>query len=146
MSGNVDEDIAALMRRFRVTTDQGLADRLKLGRSTVTSWRRRGAVPERYLRLASERPTSLPNFLDTAFDPVDRDALILALVRLVLGPGSKITDYPAFLQHGPFLPAQLAAGAERALLDLTARMTEAGIEDPRQALNLIVYEDFFTQK
>ena len=103
-------------------------------------------MPDRYLRLATERPTSLPDFLDPAFDPVERDALILALVRLVLGFGTKITDYPHFLMHGPFLPAQLAAGIEKALLDLAARMTEGELDDPRQALNLIVFEDFFAPK
>ena len=146
MTGDVEGAIAALKRRFRVGTDQGLADRLTLGRSTVTSWRRRGTVPERYSRLASEVPTSLPDFLDPTFDPVERDALILALVRLVLGTGAKIKDYSAFLTHGPFLPAQLAAGVEKALLDLMAHMSEDGLNNPRQALNLIVFESFFAPK
>ena len=146
MSDDVETAIAALMKRFRVATDQGLADRLRVGRSTVTSWRRRGSVPERYLRLATEKPTSLPDFLDPAFDPVEHNALALALVRLVLGADAKITDYPTFLKHGPFLPAQLAVGVEKALLDLIGRMTEAGIDDPQQALNLIVFEDFFAAK
>ncbi|MFZ1338463.1 MAG: hypothetical protein WAS26_05365 [Paracoccaceae bacterium] len=146
MTGDVELAIDALKRRFRVGTDQGLADCLKLGRSTVTSWRRPGTVPERYLRLASELPTSLPGFLDPAFDPVERDALILALVRLVFGTGAKIKDYPAFLTHGPFLPAQLATGVEKALLDLMSRMTEGRLDDPRQALNLIVFESLLEPK
>ncbi len=146
MSADAEEAIAALRKRFRVETDQGLADRLRLGRSTVTSWRRRGTVPERYLRLASERPTSLPDVLDPSLDPVERDAWVLALVRLVLSAGARITDYPTFLRDGPFLPKQLAVGLEKALLDLSARMEETGSDDPRQALNLIVFEDFFAAK
>ena len=146
MTGDVEEAIAALMKRFRVSTDQGLADRLRGGRSTVTSWRRRGAVPERYMRLTTERPTALPDILDPSLDAVERDAWVLALVRLVLGPGAKIVDYPTFLRDGPFLPRQLAVGLEKALLDLSARMEETGLEDPRQALNLIVFEDFFSSK
>lgn len=146
MTGDVEEAIAALMKRFRVSTDQGLADRLRVGRSTVTSWRRRGAVPERYMRLASERPTALPDILDPSLDPVERDAWVLALVRLVLGPAARIVDYPTFLRDGPFLPRQLAVGLEKALLDLSARMEESGFDDPRQALNLIVFEDFFSPK
>ncbi len=146
MSADVEEEIATLRKRFRVETDQGLADRLKLGRSTVTSWRRRGSVPDRYMRLASERPTSLPDILDPSLDPVERDAWVLALVRLTLGPGAKIVDYPTFLRDGPFLPRQLAVGLEKALLDLCARMEETGSDDPRQALNLIVFEDFFNPK
>jgi Bacteriophage CI repressor helix-turn-helix domain len=146
MTGDVEEAIAALMKRFRVSTDQGLADRLRVGRSTVTSWRRRGAVPERYMRLTTERPTALPDILDPSLDAVERDAWVLALVRLVLGPGARIVDYPTFLRDGPFLPRQLAVGLEKALLDLSARMEESGLEDPRQALNLIVFEDFFSSK
>lgn len=146
MTGDVEEAIAALMKRFRVSTDQGLADRLRVGRSTVTSWRRRGAVPERYMRLASERPTALPDILDPSLDPLERDAWVLALVRLVLGPGARIVDYATFLRDGPFLPRQLAVGLEKALLDLSARMEESGFDDPRQALNLIVFEDFFSPK
>lgn len=146
MSADVEEEIAALRKRFRVDTDQGLADRLMLGRSTVTSWRRRGSVPDRYMRLASERPTSLPDILDPSLDPVERDAWVLALVRLILGSGAKIIDYPTFLRDGPFLPKQLAVGLEKAVLDLNARMEEAGSDDPRQALNLIVFEDFFSSK
>jgi Bacteriophage CI repressor helix-turn-helix domain len=146
MEGDVETAIAALKRHFTVATDQGLADRLRLGRSTVTSWRRRGAVPGRYVRLASVTRTSLPDFLDPKFDPVEREALILAMVRVISGFGSRITDYRAFLQHGPFLLAQLALGIEKALLDLTVRMTESELDDARQALNLIVYEDFFSAK
>ncbi len=146
MSGDVEEDIAALKKRFKAATDQHLADRLRLGRSTVTSWRRRGSVPARYMRMVSERPTKLPDLLDPEFDPVDRNALILSLTRLVLGFGAKITDYPHFLMHGPFLPAQLAQGLEKALLDIEARMEEGVLDDPRQAMTLIVFEEFFSQK
>lgn len=146
MEDEVNSAIAALKRRFRVETDQGLANRLKVERSTVTSWRRRGTVPERYVRLSSENSTSLPDILDPAFVPVVRDALILALVRMTLGQGVKIKDYPTILQHGPFLPSQVALGVEKALLDLMARMADVELDDPRQALNLIVFEDFFTPK
>lgn len=145
MEGSAEEIIDALRNRFRVQTDQGLAERLGLGRSTVTSWRRRGAVPPRYARLASEVPTLLPDFLDPRWDATERNALTLALVRLILGYGAEIRDYPAFLSKGPFLPAQLSVGVEKALLDLSARMTEGELEDARQALNLIVFEEFFAK-
>lgn len=146
MEGDVEKSIEALKRRFKVATDQGLADRLRLGRSTVTSWRRRGTVPDRYVRFLSESPASLPDFLDPKFDPVERQALVLALWRLIRANGPKITDYRTFLQHGGYLPAQLAVGIEKALLDLTARMTEHDLDDVHKALNLIVFEDYFPEK
>ena len=143
MSDDTETTIEVLKKRFRVATDQGLADRLSLGRSTVTSWRRRNTVPERYVKLASEQPTLLPDFLDLQFDATEREALALALVRLVLNFGPQMQDYPSFLKHGPFLPAKLAIGVEKALLDLSARLTECEVDDPFQALNLVVFEEFF---
>lgn len=41
-----------LQKKFGVATDEALAGVLGLGRSTVTSWRRRGRVPDIYARLA----------------------------------------------------------------------------------------------
>lgn len=70
----------------------------------------------------------------------------MALVRLILGTGREITDYTAFLRLGGFLPAQLAIEMEKALLDISARMEEEGLEDPSKALNMIVFEDFFAAK
>jgi Bacteriophage CI repressor helix-turn-helix domain len=146
MAGEVEETIEALMKRFRVGTDQQLADRLKLGRSTVTSWRRRGKVPERYGRFASERSTTLPDLVDPNLDPVDRQALVLALVRFALQSEGKMANYPGFLKVSGFLPAQLSVGMDKALIDLAARMEESGIDDPYQAMNLIVFEEFFDRK
>jgi hypothetical protein len=92
------------------------------------------------MRLASERPTSLSDILDPFLDAVDRDAWVLVLLRPILGPEARIADYPTFL------PKQLAVGLEKAFLDLSARTEEIGSVDPRQALNLIVFEDFFSPK
>lgn len=143
MDSTVDDIIAALKAQFRVGTDQGLADRLKLGRSTVTSWRRRGVVPERYARFASSLPTLLPDLVDPGFDEVERKAIVLALMRLIRGYGQQIVDYRAYLSKGGFLPAQLAVGVEQALLDLAAKMAEENLDDAQQALNLIVLEELF---
>lgn len=146
MSKATDETIDALKGRFKVSTDQELADRLNIGRSTVTSWRRRNAVPDRYVKMASERPTLLPDFLNPEFEPIEHEALVLALVRLIQGSKADVADYPSFLKNGPFLPARLAVGVEKALIDLSARLTEGDIEDPRQATNLLIFEDFFGNK
>lgn len=39
------ELIDLLKERLRVTSDQELAERLKVGRSTIANWRRRRRVP-----------------------------------------------------------------------------------------------------
>lgn len=146
MGDDVEQTLEALKRRLGALTDQGLADRLRLGRSTVTSWRRRGAVPERYSRLAQEVLAFPPDLLDPSWTPVEHAAMTLALVRLVKGIGDELKDFPHFLTNHGFLTPRLAVGVEHALLDLTARMTESGVEDPTQCLTLIVYEEFFAAK
>ncbi|MDR0810041.1 MAG: hypothetical protein LBE86_13100 [Gemmobacter sp.] len=144
MSDDVNEKIELLKRRFRVITDEGLAKRLHLGRSTVTSWRRRGSIPERYIQMAEGQATFLPDFLDKALTDVDRAAMTLALVRLIKGFGAEITDYRSYLSKGGFLNAQMAIGVEKAFLDITALMVEEDMTDAHQCLNLIVYNEFFS--
>lgn len=144
MSDDVNEKIELLKRRFHVGTDQGLAERLRLGRSTVTSWRRRGAVPERYAQMAEGQVTFLPDFLDKTLTDVDRAAMKLALVRLIKGFGAQLTDYPTYLSKGGFLSAQMAIGVEKAFLDITALMDDEGMNDAQQCVNLIVFNEFFS--
>lgn len=144
MSDDVNQKIELLKRRFHVQTDQGLAERLRLGRSTVTSWRRRGALPERYAQMAEGQVTFLPDFLDKSLTRVDRAAMTLALMRLIKGFGAQITDYPTYLSKGGFLEAQMAIGVEKAFLDITALMEEGGMDDAQQCLNLIVFNEFFS--
>jgi hypothetical protein len=146
MEGAVETSIEALKRRFSAGTDQGLADRLRVGRSTLTSWRRRGALPELYCDYCQRIRLHSPTFWTQKIDPVERQASVPALLRLIRSYVSKITDYRTFLQHGGFLPAQLAVEIEKALFDVTARMTEGEVDDPYKALNLIAYEDFFPEK
>lgn len=146
MADNVEEVLESLKRRFHASTDQALAGRLSLGRSTVTSWRRRGSIPDRYTRLAKEVLSFPPDFLDSSWTATERAALSLALLRLIKGFGAQLTDYPSVLSKQGFLPAQLAVGVERALLDLSARMTESGIDDPTQCLSLMAYEEYFEVK
>ncbi len=146
MVETADEVIDVLRKRFRVSTDQALAEQLHLGRSTVTSWRRRGSVPDRYVRMASERPTILPDLVNPQFDDTERSALTLALVRFIRDNASVTQDYQAFLSKGGFLPAKLAIAMEKALLDVSARMEEGELEDAWRALNLIVFEELFQAK
>ena len=141
-----DDAIEQLKRRFRVSTDQELAERLKVGRSTVTSWRRRGSVPERYARLA-DYGTSLsfpPDMDDPTWTDAEHAACDLALVRLIRGWGAdNLGDYTGYLMKGPFVRAQLAMGLERAVFDLYAKMEETGLEDPLQCARLMAYEELY---
>lgn len=145
MSKDVEEKIETLKRRFHVSTDQGLAEKLRLGRSTVTSWRRRGAIPERYVQMAEGQTTFMPDFLDEGLTEVDRAAMQLALMRLIKGFGAQMVDYRDYLSKGGFLLPQMAVGVEKAFLDLTRKLSESENSDITQCLNLIVYDEFFSK-
>lgn len=47
---DVDRQLRQMKSHFDAGTDEELAAKLRVGRSTVTSWRRRGHVPAAYLR------------------------------------------------------------------------------------------------
>lgn len=146
MSNDVENVILLLKQRFRAATDQGLADRLSLGRSTITSWRRRGTVPDRYVRMA-EIGTSMDFKAPYSnWSDVEKAAMTLALMRLVKGYGAKFVTYPSFLSHGGFLGPQLMSAMEKALIDLSSQMTDRGMDNPHQCVNLIVFEEFFDPK
>jgi hypothetical protein len=100
---DVDEAVGALKQKFRVSTDQGLAERLAVGRSMITSWPRRGNVPKRYVHMvsqASERPFELPlgqwsNEKNAAMRP--------ALYRIIREKENTLASYPDFSSYSGLL-------------------------------------------
>jgi len=141
MSEDTDEVITRLKQRFHVTTDQSLAEELALGRSTITSWRRRGSVPPRYARIATLGISADLGSINK-WTSEERAALNLALFRLSRGFAAQIVDYTTFLMKGGFLGVQLKVHMERALLELASEMEKRQMDDPHQCVNLIVYEAF----
>ena len=122
---------------FRAQTDQELADALKVGRSTVTSWRRRASIPDTFV------PVGLSSSVWTS---TEHAACTLGMMRLIKGFGSQVADDPGFLQKGGFLPMQRYSTVGQALSDLQSAMKARRIEDPAQCANMMVYEEFFAQK
>lgn len=48
MADDVDEIVAALRKRLGAETDADLARKLRINKSTISSWRARGNVPDRF--------------------------------------------------------------------------------------------------
>ena len=142
---NVEEAITGLKKKFSVTTDQGLAERLAVGRSTITSWRRRGSVPKRYVHMInpkSEKPFDLP--LDQWTDE-ENAAMQLALYRFIRAKENTLKSYPEFLSYAGTLWPKFSVLLERSFLDVSSHMEERGVTDAMQCVNLIVFEEFFEQ-
>lgn len=51
MAENVEATITALKERFSAENDADLARRLRISKSTISSWRARNSVPQRFLGL-----------------------------------------------------------------------------------------------
>ncbi|MBV2360985.1 helix-turn-helix domain containing protein [Thalassococcus sp. CAU 1522] len=146
MAKDAEGIIVALKRRFRVETDQGLADRLKLGRSTVASWRRRGSVPERYARFADRTEFDLFGLGVGDWDAQERAASVLAMMRMHNGYLKEISNYPDFLRRGGgIIFNSYTLHLENAFLDLQSAMETQGIDDPWKCLNLMVYQEYFEE-
>ncbi|WP_352874987.1 helix-turn-helix domain-containing protein [Mesorhizobium sp. M1006] len=47
----VDRYIRELKRHFKVTSDDDLSRKVNIGKSTLASWRRRGAIPEDFVEI-----------------------------------------------------------------------------------------------
>lgn len=146
-SDHADDVIAALQRRMMVDTDQALAEALSVGRSTIANWRRRGRVPERYMALVDEdaqrRMTAAFTF--DLLSAEERAALILAIMRMQRGFLSELQSYPEFLRRAGFVPVQITMHVSEALRDLLAAMEEKGYDDPRQCVNEMVFNEFFSK-
>lgn len=141
-----DTDIlAALKQRLRVRTDEGLAKVLGVARSTVTSWRRRGSIPDRYARLVDPdgRKATDEAFNFAIWSDAEKAALSLALMRMHKGYFTEVIGYSDFLARGGFFPVQLTVHMDKALRSILAEMEERRIEDAFQCLNMLVYEEFF---
>lgn len=143
--GNAETIIYALKKRHGVKSDQELADVLGLGRSTVTSWRRRGSVPKRIAVLvdhdAKERLSAVFNFDQLSIE--ERSALILAVMRMHRTWLKNLDSYPEFLRNGGFIPTQLASHTETALFDILGELDQEKFTDPQQCLNALVFREFF---
>jgi hypothetical protein len=135
-----------LKQRFHAVTDQELAEKLSLGRSTVTSWRRRGSVPERYAKLADGEVVSPYGLPWTYWTEEENAALSLALLRHGAWLEPLKQDYGMFLSKVGFLVPQLLSQMQKALPELRHEMQTRGIDDPRQCLQVIVWEEFFGAK
>lgn len=146
-SDSSEDILKALQERLKVGTDQALADALGIGRSTVTSWRRRRNVPRRYARLVEHDAQMRlgSTFRYDLLSDEERAALRLAMMRMHRGYMTEMSgSYQEFLRRGDAIPRQIVLHMDRALKDLLAKMTNDGFEDANQCANAMVFEEFFS--
>lgn len=103
-SGDVSETIENLRKWFGVNTDGELAKSLRLDPSSISNWRRRGAVPKAYRKILTGEISS-PYFSSREkWTDVERNAFVVALYWFASSKLDLLNDgtYPArlaFLAH-----------------------------------------------
>jgi Bacteriophage CI repressor helix-turn-helix domain len=139
--------IDKLKTRFRVETDLELADKLIVGRSTISNWRSRGRIPERYAKIA-EGAVNWSSFGNTPLEwsDVERTALQLALLRLIRDFGDIATDYRKFLLEGGRAAAELWRYHVSACRDLSQEMATRDTDNAQACLQIMVHDEFFGPK
>lgn len=143
----VEATIRALKAAHGAETDEELAGALGVGRSTISSWRLRNSVPERYLtRKPGAVRAGLAPFAYEALKPLAggsaKDAAFeLALLRFFKTHGKIFEAYPSFLEEGRMAAAGFWEVLGRAEKDVVARMDEHG--DPAErAVSILALKEF----
>lgn len=78
---DIEETIEALKLRLKAVTDSDLARKLAVDKRTVSAWRARGAVPERYLSITAGADHQTVNTPPLRWGPYEDHAFRLALFR-----------------------------------------------------------------
>jgi hypothetical protein len=128
--------INALKGRFRVSSDLELARALKVAHSTVAYWRKKGAVPDRYL---SAGPGNVGYTFTTApmlWNDEEHHALAVALARLFRDHGDKYTSFEEFAIGQPLISTSLWDYLTEAVGELREHCDRTG-DDPRMAMFIV---------
>lgn len=144
MDTSVEDTIARMRALFSVENDAELARALRIDKSTVSSWKSRGRVPERFSRLLNEDPTSLfPDGLSREMvSELAMPAQPIAIFRFSLmlnDPSGQLANPEkklAFLTHELAFHSVMI----RAALDLWERKSALNVK-PEVAALLVLQDD-----
>lgn len=84
MQGTVETTIQQLRDTFSATSDSDLAKKLRIDKSTVSSWRSRGRVPSRFVKLLDEQPPREQAQAPDHWNELQETALGLSQLRFTL--------------------------------------------------------------
>lgn len=108
MSSKADDIILALREHLEAKNDADLARKLRIDKSTVSSWRSRGRVPDRFRRIAEGDSHEAVATLPTRWGEHEDKSFQLALFRYsrLFGPTAGSGDFRAAMElfsKGTFL-------------------------------------------
>ena len=146
MNGQVDSTIADLRRAVNASNDSDLARTLGIDKSTISGWRSRGSVPQKFMKfLQSSSSTAASGPIDfatlKAWPELEARSRAIGLLRFTLlrsdvaRSGDVDRVMALFMDEKPFLLVWY-----RAAHDLAVKMQALGVE-VKTAQALILQDD-----
>lgn len=153
---DVDETIQQLMTKFDASNESHLADMIGVHRSTISAWKARGNVPERYVRLLSDdyraasvmgegkpeaNQAEVRRLLSLkSLSPSGQAALKLALFRFLQDSEGVLDSFPETIKALSLGMTQLTIGAAAAMEEIEDRRRKSDCS-PQEAMAMIVHEE-----
>jgi len=141
MTEQASSQIQALKQRYQVETDEQLAEKFGIGRSTIASWRRRDKVPARYLLRSPGDEHESVSITLMDWTPEEQNAFRLALFRSSRKNPPSFKSYEQFLTMSNAYMVSFLLEFDDARNDLKEEMVNAPSLSPSDAAALIAYRD-----
>lgn len=139
---NAVEIIDQLKKRFSVDTDVDLAVKLLVSRSAVANWRSRDHVPDRYARIASGATDWRVQYtMFGEWSDIEREAMVLAVARLIRDFSDVGSDYSAFLSKAHRAAASVQMYHSNACTDLVNEMSASDTDSAVRACQRLFYNE-----
>lgn len=152
---DVEEVIRKLIEKFGASNESHLAEMIGVHRSTISAWRSRGRVPDRYVSLLTQGgPVGGmgrgPIEVDQAevrrllaikgMSGAGQAAVKLALFRFLQDSEGVLDSFPDTLKALSLGMTALSLGAAQALEEIEGRRRQSDCS-PQEALAMIVHEE-----
>lgn len=139
MAADVDEVIAALRERLGAETDADLARKLRINKSTISSWRARGNVPDRFHGILRGDNHQSYATAPQKWGDQEQEAFNLALFRLarIVSKQVDLTDYRKSVEAF----SGLAGALFWSLMIESERDLAEDHQSQRSRLSLLIYDD-----
>lgn len=142
MENSLEDELSRLRKHFHVASDAELARALRIGQSTISTWKARGKIPERTLRILEGEAEAALATSPMTWGPQENAALGLALVRFCRAHQEELVkgNFRSALAIAN-RPGDLWTLFRKAQWDLMAEMDRLGEGQAHPALAMIIHDE-----
>ena len=138
-----DDAVERLKAHFKVATDADLARRLAVDKSTVSAWRARQKLPQRYQRMLEGDDHQAGLTPPARWGDYEKAAFELAVFRFARATSKELGegDFRALFQIYTKVFGVIWSMQRQAQQDIAAQIEKGRVEHPREATILLIHDD-----